>query len=276
MGSPIYLRSGFLSQVRRHILDKLFSGDRTWVVPVLSGPLKGFHLELNLRWEREFIFNRYEFMCVQILQDLITPGMTCYDIGAHVGYYTLLFAKWVGSCGKVMAFEPNKPIHERLERNISLNLSRVQAIIRTNQIAISNRRGRHSFFKGGATTTGRLVKIPEDASDFDLTLVESETLDSLVFGHGFPLPNVVKIDVEWMENLVIAGMTRILAEIRPFVFCEIHDAEMGQNVHSTLAGLDYRIFSGESRREWHEKEAVIKGHHILGLPREDEISISKL
>ena len=54
----------------------------------------------------------------------VKPGMTAIDVGAHVGYYTLLFSRLVGEAGEVFAFEPEADNFEMLQRNIALNRPR--------------------------------------------------------------------------------------------------------------------------------------------------------
>lgn len=67
------------------------------------------------------ILGIYEPLMVKLFQERIKPGSTVLDIGAHIGYYTLLAAKRVGSSGKVYAFEPNKENIALLSRNVKIN-----------------------------------------------------------------------------------------------------------------------------------------------------------
>src|SRR5205085_5346004 len=61
---------------------------------------------------------RYE---TALMKRLLRPGMTCWDIGANIGYYTCLFAAAVGPRGKVVAFEPASRTRERLIQNVALH-----------------------------------------------------------------------------------------------------------------------------------------------------------
>src|ERR1700719_2260133 len=75
------------------------------IVPVLQGRLRG------TRWlagssNHGCWLGSYELKKQREIEQAVKPGMVCYDIGAHVGFYTLLFAKLVGPSGRVFAFEP--------------------------------------------------------------------------------------------------------------------------------------------------------------------------
>jgi predicted methyltransferase len=64
--------------------------------------------------------DRYEPAITRLFQETLQPGMVVIDIGAHVGYYTLLAAKLVGPTGKIYAFEPEPGNNEALNKNIEL------------------------------------------------------------------------------------------------------------------------------------------------------------
>jgi len=55
------------------------------------------------------------------LKQIVINGMVVLDVGADMGYYTILFAKWVGSNGKVIAFEPSNYARSKFIGNITLN-----------------------------------------------------------------------------------------------------------------------------------------------------------
>jgi FkbM family methyltransferase len=250
------------------ILDCFFKNDSTTrVLSVPTGPLKGFRLELNLKWERQYLLGEIERSSIEILQGLVKPGMTCYDIGAHIGYYTLLLAQQVTTSGCVIAFEPSPSVFARLQRNIALNSSQIHARIELLPIAVCDKEGSRPFFKGGSTATGRLVRFPKGVNETDLLQVECRTLDALVLGKILPPPDLLKIDVEWAEDLVLEGMRRVIREIRPTIVCEIHDVKAGQILFAALRDSNYFIYSAESKRDWVRFEAVVKGEHVIATPR---------
>ena len=264
----IYSHSNVLHHLIHPMLDRFFKNDSTTrVLRVPTGPLKGFHLELNLKWERQYLLGKIEQNIIEVVRELVKPNMTCYDIGAHVGYHTLILSQQVGSSGRVIAFEPSPSVFARLQGNIALNASQIDGSVKLLPIAVGDKEGHRPFFKGGATTTGRLVRFPQGTSEADIFQVECRTLDGLVFGQILPPPDFIKIDVEWAERLVLEGMRRVLEEFRPIVVCEIHDFKPGQDIHDALKELNYFIYSAESKQEWVYSDDVVKGEHMIATPR---------
>jgi FkbM family methyltransferase len=150
----------------------------------------------------------YEPETTRIFQETVKPGMVVIDIGAHVGYYSLLAAKLVGTAGKVFAFEPEPDNHALLLKNIDLN--GYNNVVAT-RMAVSDRMGssvlyltdldsgRHSMFHHG---------LPERGSEE----VEVTTLDAFLESEGWPTVGLIKIDVEGAEITVLDGMTRLVGE----------------------------------------------------------------
>ena len=139
------------------------------------------------------------------MRRLLRPGDTAFDIGANVGFYTLLFASCVGPTGSVHAFEPVNG--DVLQRNIELSglrnveLSRTAGGPEPGTVLI----GRRANFEG--TSSGAWRRGPT----LDALQVEQITLDDYVEALIPGQIRLVKIDVEGMEADVIAGLRRTLA-----------------------------------------------------------------
>ena len=151
---------------------------------------------------------RYEPGTTQIFQETVKPGMAVVDVGAHVGYYTLLAAKLVGNTGKVYAFEPEQSNHAILLKNISTNgydnvvatpmaVSDQTGISTLYITALDN--GRHSVYHHG---------LPERGS----ATVETTTLDTFLESEGWPHIDLIKVDVEGAEVAVLDGMTQLMGK----------------------------------------------------------------
>ncbi|MGH9708781.1 MAG: FkbM family methyltransferase, partial [Candidatus Acidiferrales bacterium] len=91
--------------------------------PILEcgGALKGFRMRLDWQIHRSFAYGSWEPEVVDAIERNVTRGMTAIDIGAHGGFYSLLFSKTVGPGGRVFAFEPLPANSRVLEENILLN-----------------------------------------------------------------------------------------------------------------------------------------------------------
>jgi len=132
--------------------------------------------------------------------------MVVIDIGAHVGYYTLLAAKLVGPTGKVYAFEPEPGNHSTLQKNIQLN--NYQNIVAT-RIAVSDRRGRASMYLT-SLDSGRHSLFQHGLPKLGSTQVETTTLDWFLESQDAPRVDLIKIDVEGAEVDVLDGMHQLL------------------------------------------------------------------
>ena len=87
----------------------------------LAKPLEGHRMRLHWGLDKRFVFGTKEPHVVEAIQRVVRPRQLAVDVGAHVGYFTLLVAKQVGPSGKVVAFEPNPNIFEILKENVALN-----------------------------------------------------------------------------------------------------------------------------------------------------------
>lgn len=152
----------------------------------------------------------------------------------------------------------------RLERNIARNKSRIEASVRTEPYAVADAEGQVQFYKGGATSTGRMTRFPKSVPESDFYQVEAVTLDAMIYERGLPKPDLLKIDVEHVEDLVLKGAKRLLEDAPPIVVCEIHNAEAGKRAGEMLAGTGYRVYSVEKRVEL-TGSALPPGGHVYAV-----------
>ncbi|MCA9882643.1 MAG: FkbM family methyltransferase [Anaerolineae bacterium] len=183
------------------------------VMPILQGPLKGNRWIAGAATHGCWL-GSYELDKQMAMVAHIRPDQVVYDIGANVGFYTLLAAKQVGSGGYVIAFEPFERNIQFLKRHIALNrLNNVT--IETKAVGAEN--GQAFFQEGNSPSMGHLaaVGIP----------VELITVDTVAAaGHA---PDVLKIDVEGAELDVLKGASHTLTDHSPIIFLATH----GEHVH---------------------------------------------
>jgi FkbM family methyltransferase len=157
--------------------------------------------------------------------------MTCYDCGANVGYFTLLFSKLVGPTGRVFSFEPLPANAQHLRRHVSMNRRTNVTVI---QFALADYNGKTNF-----STDGSESRIGPQG---DIT-VDCRTIDSL----GLPPPDVMKIDVEGAEILLITGAAETIRTHRPLIFMSLHiPIPTAYNLASHLDSMGYRTKFRES------------------------------
>src|SRR5258708_974836 len=131
-------------------------------------------------------------------------GATVLDVGANVGSYTLLFARWVGDTGHVYAFEPAAASRAGLERHVSINGLSSGVTVRAE--AISDRTGSAPFIDAGTHGDNRLVRV----ATAETRSVPSLSLDDFCGASGIS-PDVIKIDIEGAELAALRGARRTIA-----------------------------------------------------------------
>lgn len=166
------------------------------------------------------------------------------DIGAHVGYFTLL-ASLANSSGRVYAFEPLVRVRERLIHNVALNgLENVTCL----PLAIGSKEGMATFFHvdhgmpSSSSLSGEFMRSIVDDGRLATSEVEVTTVDRFVDEHGLRgSVGLVKVDTENTEDDVFRGMTETLAYDRPAIVCEVLKASTGEALEAILGPLGYRF-----------------------------------
>jgi len=148
--------------------------------------------------------NYYEVAETELLKKIVKKGYTVVDVGANIGWYTLLSARIVGKNGKVVAFEPEPDNYALLKKSLEKN--NFENVL-LSDYCVSNMAGiRKLWLHGlnlGAHSTVR--KISERAID-----VEAVTLDSFLSKLEIQRVDLLKVDVEGAEPEVFEGAREYL------------------------------------------------------------------
>jgi len=194
------------SRVMRRLaarLNKLPLPYRRMVVNVLGQRMTAHTVDRYLAlwfWKMRLL----EYEVLGILPRLCSPGMKILDVGANIGLYTLLFAKYVGSTGHVWAYEPDHGNADTLKHNLSLNghsnvtvdTRAVGAKTETGTLFLSDsHQGDHRLFQGDDSRRGVGVEVVALDDEFK----NDEQVD------------IVKIDVQGVEEFVLMGMEKLLS-----------------------------------------------------------------
>jgi FkbM family methyltransferase len=181
---------------------------------------------LNIRLQ--LLLNQWETETVAFFKRVVRPGDRVLDIGAHVGYYTRLFARLVGPAGKVVAVEPHPENFRLLEENtkkfsqvIRLNVAAgeseyemilydaIDSLNASLQLPVSKREmmvKKHS---------GELYKRASSGFPVRKYKIMVVPLDKILSADRF---RMAKIDIEGAECIAIRGMSRIMSELEIIVF----------------------------------------------------------
>jgi FkbM family methyltransferase len=220
-----------------HLLPKL-------PYPVLRGPLRGLRFILGAAAGEaggvSIHLGSQEPEQCHCLAKILRPGQVFFDVGANVGFYSLLAARLVGSTGRVVAIEPLPRNIAFLYRHIALNKAHNVTIL---PLACANRSAIESFCEGENNALGHLAGTSDkpDASSpaFRASLVATLSLDEAVEALALS-PDVIKIDVEGAELRVLEGARNILAEVRPALLLSVHSDQLREDCLRFLEGFGYR------------------------------------
>lgn len=211
-------------------------------VEVSAGELAGFSLMVDMKTEKDYWLGTYEMDLQAALRELVQPGMVTYDVGANIGYFSLMLAKLSGETGQVHAFEPLPSNIERLLTNVSMNgyTERISIYpVAVTEFGTPIRFLVHTSEKMGKVA-GTVGKEDNEAYQ-DSIEVASLSLDQFAYLQGNPLPQLVKMDIEGGEVKALPGMRRMLEEEHPILLLELHGLEACSTAWKLLQGIGYRL-----------------------------------
>lgn len=159
-------------------------------------------------------------------------GMVAYDVGAHVGFYTMMFARLSGKEGRVYAFEPNTINLNYLKTHIEINSIENVTIF---PIALGQDRGYTFFNEGKDSSTGHMT-VNQTA-----VMVPTDSIDSLIGKKLIEPPNIIKIDVEGAELDVLHGARAAVREYSPIIFIAIDNHDNKDYIYDFLKDMGYVI-----------------------------------
>lgn len=187
----------------------------------------------------------HESETVKPFLQMAASARVTLDIGAHVGYFTVL-ASLANPAGRVYAFEPLARVRERLDRNVSLNGLRNVTCL---PLAIGSTHGTAEFFHvedgipSSSSLSGAFMRSIVDNGRLATSRVDVITVDEFVADHGLAgQVDLLKMDTESTEDDVFRGMVETLASERPAIFCEVLQAATGQAIEAMIGPLGYEFF----------------------------------
>lgn len=192
----------------------------TGTVSILGGP--AVRLRLHTRCVSpagaqaySVLTGTHEVQVEQAMMRSVAHGDVVWDVGANVGYMSLVAARLVGPSGKVLAIEPETSCAAAIRDHAAINgLENIQVV----EGAAGDRNAQGQLVVVADSLWSRLSTVGDHDEATHRILVRLLRLDDL----EQPAPTVVKIDVEGAELDVIGGMQRLLRDVRPIVICEMH------------------------------------------------------
>ena len=166
-----------------------------------------------------------------IFRELVKEGDVVFDIGAHVGFYTLVSSLLVGEKGRVIAFEPIPENLHYLRQHLEINFVDNVDVI---EAAVSDHHGRERLSRGPSSSMWHFGARGE-------LEVETIKLDDLVLNAKLPPPNLIKMDIEGAEELALTGSAELISEFHPVVILSTHGDDVHQRCRSFLESAGYRL-----------------------------------
>ena len=208
---------------------------------------------------------------VRLLRELVPTSGVVVDAGANVGTHTLPLARRVGAGGRVLAFEPQRPLYLLLCANIALN-----GLWQADPV------------RAALAATAGTIMVPELDLDRSYNFAgvglggwrEGEAVQTMsVDDHELARCDLIKVDVEGMELEVLQGAAATIRRDRPILYVENDREDRASDLIEHLLGLDYNLY-------WHlpplfnpqnfraEESDVFGGLvslNMLGLPVESPL-----
>lgn len=239
-------------------LKRVFAKPRTFSPTwntLTYAPLKGVRIFFDPSgpWQKTIIDNTYDAPLFEAVRAARPEGKVIFDIGAHIGFHSLYFARLVGAKGKVYAFEPNPKNLERFQLIRDKNED-IKKIISVFGVAVADRPGTEKFSLSedveGGRSSGGFIDSADTIWDraafrqrgFFETKVRTVPVDLFKEELGIAeAPDIIKIDVEGAESLVVRGAKNTLMAKRPLLFLEVHSMRNMFEVTSFLSSLSYEM-----------------------------------
>lgn len=185
---------------------------------VIVGGQRTVSPRLSLSWRRrlgallpslplaQLAVGTYEPDTTLLLKQLLRPGMTIVDVGANIGYYTILSAMSMRGRGSVYSFEPDPHLLGVLHSNV--HASGYSGLITIVPMAASDRHEKAKLFLG---TNGTTSLFPVRYEERESVIVEAISLDAYFADLGWPRVDLVKMDIEGAEKLALKGMKELVS-----------------------------------------------------------------
>ncbi len=199
-------------------------------LPIIQGPLRG------KRWiagssNHGCWLGSYEYEKQKCFIKRLKPRDVVFDVGANVGFYTLLASVLVGNEGKVIAFEPLPRNLAYLNRHIKMNHCLNVDVL---SYAVSDCEMTAEFTFSKNPSMGHLC------TKGDIT-VQTILIDKLIESKQLLPPDVMKIDVEGAELSVLRGSHQVIKEKRPIIFVATHDRSAHRGCMEFFHSLEYHL-----------------------------------
>ncbi len=239
---------------------------------------KGFFMKLDLGDPEQlkvyFYGHYHERYEADLVQRLLTGDDVFWDVGANVGYFTLVAATALNHRGGIVAFEPGKNAYARLTENLALNPYRN---VQTFPVAVTDREGEAVLHLAGDIADSSASLYPAAQAPTGQEVCKTVALDQFLRSEGLRPPDLIKLDAEGAELAVLQGAQGLLADSPPLWLMEMEEKTLRAAGASKAAVAEYLTRYGYraahlTKGRWYATAdlATVKGRNIFWFNPEVE------
>lgn len=166
------------------------------------------------------IHREREISETETVKRIVRPGMCILEIGANIGYYTILMGNLVGKNGKIYAYEPYPRSVDILTRSVELN--DLTDVVEVHNLAVSSENTIRKLYLGSASNVHSLINYKTDDNDADYIEVETKDIREILVNTGRKI-DLIRMDIEGHERELFSRLSNDISSVLPpRIFFEIH------------------------------------------------------
>lgn len=203
-------------------------------------------------------FSVWEPESTSVIKKLVKPGNILLDIGANIGYYTVIASKIVGETGKVLSFEPTKHFFDVLQNTVEINKLKNVMLY---DFGLSDENSESEISIGENSATIHWIK--NDGIPLDIEHIALKRLDDIISSLDINKIDFIKIDVDGHEPAFLEGAWKTLEKYKPTILMEIshrHYRKAGYlawDFYRKLREKGYRIYSEKDMSEYIDEDSFL-------------------
>ena len=203
------------------------------------------------------------------LARMLGPGMAVLDVGANIGYYSIMMGKYVGDAGKIYAIEPAPFNYDLLNSNVRLNA--MEGLVETFHMGMSDKRGTEQLYLSNKSNCHTFVPNSGE-SGLTETVIEVTMMGICDFASGKRPIDLIRMDIEGFEVEVLNGLLQCLDDsaFKPMLLIETHRPRYDDQSHDMRSVLEKLFSAGYSAKyvvsESHRAKRAFETYQSLGYP----------